>query len=120
MREMHATELEYFKETLVNRKAQIEKNIDGVEKEMDALRELELNDEGDYASVSNDNMVENAIGNQQELELFEIDLALAKIKEGTYGICEMCEECVGVHRLKVKPHAKYCIDCREIAEKSAQ
>jgi len=120
MREMHATELEYFKETLVNRKAQIEKNISGVEEEIAQLRELELNDEGDFASVSNDNMVENAIGNQQELELFEIDLALAKIKEGTYGICEMCEECVGVHRLKVKPHAKYCIDCREIAEKSAQ
>ncbi len=119
MREMHDTELEYFKETLQSRKEQIEKNISAVEHEMDQLRELELNDEGDYASVSNDNMVENAIGNQQELELFEIDIALAKIKEGTYGICEMCEECVGVHRLKVKPHAKYCIDCREIAEKSA-
>lgn len=122
MREMHDKELEYFQDTLESRKIQIEKNIAGVEKEMDALRELELNDEGDYASVSNDNMVENAIGNQQELELFEIDLALAKIKEGTegpFGICEMCEECVGVHRLKVKPHAKYCIDCREIAEKSA-
>lgn len=120
MREMHETEIEYFKETLLSRKEQIEKNIEGVEKEMDALRELELNDEGDYASVSNDNMVENAIGNQQELELFEIDVALAKIKEGTYGICEMCEECVGVHRLKVKPHAKYCIDCREIVEQSAK
>ena len=117
---MHATEIEYFQETLESRKEQIEKNISGVEKEMDALRELELNDEGDYASVSNDNMVENAIGNQQELELFEIDLALAKIKDGTYGICEMCEESIGVHRIKVKPHAKFCIDCREIAEKSAQ
>jgi len=118
MREMHEKELEYFSDTLKSRKVQIEKNILGVEKEMDQLRELELNDEGDYASVSNDNMVENAIGHQQELELFEIDIALAKIKEGSYGICEMCEECVGVHRLKVKPHAKYCIDCREIAEKS--
>lgn len=116
---MHDREIEYFQETLESRKEQIEKNISGVEQEMDALRELELNDEGDYASVSNDNMVENAIGNQQELELFEIDIALAKIKDGTYGICEMCEENIGVHRLKVKPHAKFCIDCREIAEKSA-
>lgn len=117
---MHATEIEYFQDTLESRKVQIEKNISGVEKEMDGLRELELNDEGDYASVSNDNMVENAIGNQQELELFEIDIALAKIKDGTYGICEMCEESIGIHRMKVKPHAKFCIDCREIAEKSAK
>ena len=115
---MHDTEIKYFKDTLETRKEQIEKNIFGVEKEINELRELELNDEGDYASVSNDNMVENAIGHQQELELLEIDVALDKIKEGTYGVCEMCEECIGVHRLKVKPHAKYCIDCREIAEKS--
>jgi DnaK suppressor protein len=119
MREMHNREIEFFQDTLESRKVQIEKNIAGVEKEMDELRELELNDEGDYASVSNDNMVENAIGNQQELELLEIDIALAKIKTGEFGICEMCDDCVGVHRLKVKPHAKYCIDCREIAEKNA-
>ena len=119
MREMHDREIEYFQDSLETRKLQIEKNIAGVEKEMDELRDLELNDEGDYASVSNDNMVENAIGNQQELELLEIDIALAKIKAGTFGICEMCDDCVGVHRLKVKPHAKYCIDCREISEKNA-
>ena len=116
---MHEREIEFFEAALENRKEQIEKNIAGVEKEMDALRDLELNDEGDYASVSNDNMVENAIGVQQELELLEIDLALAKIKDGTYGICEMCEESIAIHRMKVKPHAKFCIDCREIAEKSA-
>jgi len=113
-------ELEYFQEMLLSRKEQIEKNIDGVEKEMDALRGLELNDEGDYASVSNDNMVENAIGSQQEMELKEIEVALGKIKDETYGICEMCEEDIGFQRLKVKTHAKYCIDCREIAEKNQQ
>jgi len=111
-------ELEFFREILLERKTQIEKNISGVEKEMDELRTLELNDEGDYASVSSDNMVENAIGTQQEIELMEIDLALAKIDNGTYNVCEMCEEPIGIQRLKVKPHAKYCIDCREIAEKN--
>ncbi len=115
---MRENELHYFEEILLSRKEQIQKNIMGVEAEMDQLRGLELNDEGDYASVSNDNMVENAIGNQQGLELTEIELAISKIKNGQYGICEMCEEDIGVHRLKVKPHAKYCIDCREIAEKN--
>ncbi len=100
------------------RKEQIIKNINGVEEEMSQLQGLELNDEGDYASVSNNNLVESAIGTQQGLELTEIEVALAKIKHGQYGICEMCEETIGVQRLKVKPHAKYCIDCREIAEKN--
>ena len=115
---MRDNELEFFEEILLVRKKQIEKNISGMEEEIDQLRSLELNDEGDYASVSNENMVDNAIGTQQEIELLEIEIALAKIKNGQYSICEMCEEEIGIQRLRVKPHAKYCIDCREIAEKN--
>lgn len=115
---MQESELKYFDDILKARKEQIEKNLNGVEEELDALKSLEMNDEGDYAAVSNDNMVDNAIGSQQGLELVEIDLALSKIKAGTFGICEMCEEDIGFARLKVKPHARFCIDCREIAEKN--
>ena len=115
---MRDHELQYFEEILLTRKAQIIKNITGVESEMNQLRELELNDEGDYASVSNDNMVENAIDAQQMQELQEIEAALAKIKSKQYGICEMCEDDIGFQRLKVKPHAKYCIVCRPIVEKN--
>lgn len=115
---MRDNELHYFEEILLARKVQIIKNLTGVENEMKQLRELELNDEGDYASVSNDNMVENAIGAQQTQELNEIEAALFKIKSKQYGICEMCEDDIGFQRLKVKPHAKYCIICRPIVEKN--
>lgn len=115
---MRDNELHYFEEILLTRKTQIIKNIVGVETEMEQLRELELNDEGDYASVSNDNMVENAIGSQQMKELDEIEVALSKIKSKQYGVCDMCEDEIGFQRLKVKPHAKYCIVCRSIVEKN--
>ncbi len=115
---MRENELEYFEAILKDRRDQIIKNINGVKEEIEQLRSCELNDEGDYASVSNNNLVESAIGEQQETELAEIELALAKIKNGEYGICIMCEEEIGFQRLKVKAHAKYCIDCREIAEKN--
>jgi len=115
---MRHAELEFFKDMLKTRKKQIETNISGVEDEIEQLKDLELNDEGDHASVSNNNMVENAIGRQQETELSEIELALSKIANQQYGVCEMCEDDVSIARLKVKPHAKYCIDCREIAEKN--
>lgn len=114
---MRENELKFFEEILRARKEQIEKNINGMTQELDALKSIEVNDEGDYAAVSNENMVDNVIGNQQELELMEIDLALSKIESKEYGTCEMCEEKIGFARLKVKPHARYCIDCREIAEK---
>jgi len=115
---VQASELNYFKEILESRKEQIEKNISSVNSELNQLSNLELNDEGDHASVNNNSMVESAIVNQQKKELDEIEKALTKIANGEYGICEMCEDDIGFQRLKVKPHAVYCIDCREIAEKS--
>jgi len=115
---VQASELSYFKEILESRKDQINKNIDGVNNELSQLNGLELNDEGDHASVNNNSMVESAIVSQQSQELREIDITLGKISNGDYGICEMCEDSIGFQRLKVKPHAIYCIDCREIVEKS--
>ncbi len=114
---MRNSELKFFVDMLESRKEQIQKNIAGVEKELKELSSLELNDEGDHASVSNENLREVAIGLQQELELIEIEVALGKIKDKKFGICEMCEEDISIQRIKVKPHAKYCIDCREIVEK---
>jgi len=115
---VQTSELNYFKEILVSRKEQIKKNIDGVNSELNQLNSLELNDEGDHAAVNNNSMVESAIVSQQMQELQEIEVTLGKISVGDYGICEMCEDGIGFQRLKVKPHAIYCIDCREIVEKS--
>jgi len=115
---VQTSELNYFKEILLSRKEQIEKNINGVSTELNELSALDLNDEGDHASANNNSMVESAIIEQQKQELSEIEKALLKITNGGYGVCEMCEDDIGFQRLKVKPHAIYCIDCREIVEKS--
>ena len=115
---MQASELNYFKEILESRKVQIIKNISGVNEELRQLHALELNDEGDHAAANNNSMIEGAIVQQQEKELREINVTLGKIATRDYGICEMCEDDIGFQRLKVKPHAIYCIDCREIVEKT--
>jgi DnaK suppressor protein len=115
---LQQSELSYFKEILDSRNDQIIRNIDGVNDELAQLNGLELNDEGDHASVNNSSMIESAIVRQQEQELREINVALGKIATVGYGVCSMCEDDIGFQRLKVKPHASYCIDCREIIEKT--
>lgn len=110
-------ELEAFQNKLLDRRAQIEKNLTGTTLELDGMRELELNDEGDFAAASAETIVDSAILVQQRKELNEIELALDKIKHETYGICEMCEEPIGKPRLEVKNFARFCITCREINEK---
>ncbi len=114
---MRENDLKFFENILKSRKEQIQKNLDSVSLESEGLSTLEINDEGDYASLSTDTLIDTSITKQQQSELLEIEAALGKIKNGTYGICEMCEESIGIPRLKVKPHAKYCIVCREISEK---
>ena len=110
-------ELEEFQNKLLDRRVQIEKNLTGTTLELEGMRDLELNDEGDYAAASAETIVDSAILVQQRKELNEIELALDKIKNGTYGICEMCEEPIGLARLEVKNFAHFCIICREIKEK---
>jgi RNA polymerase-binding transcription factor DksA len=50
-------------------------------------------------------------------ELGEIEKALAKIKKGTYGICERCGQKIDLARLEVKPSAIYCLRCEKEIEK---
>lgn len=117
---LKTSKLNSFKEFLEDRKAQILKNINGVNDELGQLASCELNDEGDHVAVSNSSRVDDIIVRQQQQELRDINVALRKIESGEYGTCEMCGVQIGSERLKVKPHAIYCIDCREIAEKTKE
>ncbi len=116
---MEEKELARFKEILLEREKQILKNIDDNSREIDGLKSAEASDEVDHATISTDTAIEEALNIKQQKELKEIEYALFKISNKSYGICEMCEEPIGIERLEVKPQAKYCIICREIVEKRA-
>jgi len=49
--------------------------------------------------------------------IVEIDEALQRIEDGTYGICEGCNEPIPKERLKAIPWARYCITCSSLLEK---
>jgi len=110
-------EIEFFKRELEERKAKIEENLSATSDEMSSLGRNELKDEGDHAAMSLETAVDNAILGQQSKELGEIELALDRIKNKTYGVCDMCGDDINIERLKVKIFARYCITCREVVEK---
>ena len=112
----NAKHIEELKQILEERKILIENNIQGSRESIDNLKNSECNDEYDYAEVSSDSFKEGIIANQQLKELGEIEDALKRIEKGTYGICEMCDCVIPVGRLKAKPFAKFCTECREIYE----
>ncbi|MEA3384673.1 MAG: RNA polymerase-binding protein DksA [Campylobacterota bacterium] len=109
-------QIDELKEILLERKNTISSNIqDGVDN-ISKLQDCDCKDDLDFAEASSDSFTSGLIINQQKQELQEIDEALKSIKNGSYGICDMCDESIAIGRLKAKPFAKFCTDCREIHE----
>ena len=65
---------------------------------------------GDTASATYDRELDEGLeeGVQQTIE--DIDAALKRIEEGSYGVCEICGEPIGAERLSAIPWTRLCID----------
>jgi DnaK suppressor protein len=51
-----------------------------------------------------------------EAALSEIDAALRRLEEGSYGLCESCAEPIPWERLDVLPMSRLCTPCQHLAE----
>src|SRR3954470_13804770 len=49
--------------------------------------------------------------------LLQIENALRRMDEGTYGRCSNCGQSIALPRLEALPWARFCVDCQELAEK---
>jgi len=49
--------------------------------------------------------------------LLQVENALGRMEEGTYGVCASCGNRIALPRLEAVPWARFCIDCQELAEK---
>jgi DnaK suppressor protein len=50
--------------------------------------------------------------------LAQIDRALHKLEEGTYGLCDKCGKSIGEGRLSVAPFATLCVECKRLEERT--
>ena len=109
-------QIDELKVILLERKENILSNINNSRANIDQLKEQEINDELDYAELISDSFTEGMIANHQIDELRQIEESLRKIEIGTYGICDMCGVVIPLGRLKAKPFAKFCTECRIVYE----
>ena len=72
---------------------------------------------GDQPALSPDDEMGFAVADRRAGMLAQIDLALKKMDEGTYGRCEVCEEEINPARLRAHPFAVRCTRCQEAWEK---
>ena len=74
-------------------------------------------DEIDSASSESGLAFIGRLRERERVLLQKIDKALFKIREGTYGRCISCEENISIARLKARPVADLCIDCKSQQER---
>lgn len=68
------------------------------------------------AQIATERDTELALGEHELQELAELDAALARIDNGSYGHCIDCDAKIAPARLQASPEAARCIHCQEKAE----
>ena len=71
----------------------------------------------DHATEMVDREVDESLEENAEQLVHEIDTALTRIEEGTYGTCARCGGTIPEERLAAVPYATLCLDCRRIEER---
>jgi DnaK suppressor protein len=116
---------ERFRATLLEERDRVEKAIANLRDE----RPGSLDDEIDELAHSSDNHlaetatatlgreIDHTLGENSEEVLNQIDRALRRIDDGTYGTCGTCAREIAPERLEAYPWASLCIDCKREAER---
>lgn len=122
---MKKSEMRPYKKKLHAQRSMLAGDINHMEEE--ALKKNRKDSSGDLsnmpvhlADVSSDNYEQEftlgLMENKGEV-LSEIEHALEKMDDGTYGYCETCQKRIKKGRLEAIPYTRYCISCQEVAER---
>jgi len=109
-----------LREMLLTRKQEIQKQIDALllqhRTEQQELREASVADTEDRSFQNSTSERQIFLMEGWNQMRHNIDTALDRLNDGTYGFCEDCDEPIKQERLKAQPFARRCLICQEQAE----
>jgi RNA polymerase-binding transcription factor len=118
-----AVDVERFKGLLEEERRRVLDAIEYLHKENPGSIEEETEDEttdnhiAETATATLDREIDYTLEENSEHVLSEIEGALVRIEEGTYGTCVNCGKPIAEERLAAIPWATYCIDCKRLLER---
>ena len=125
MKKLTKKELKQYKDTLLVQREKISGEVGRLTK--DYLRKNSMDASGDIsshpfhmadaASGSFDTEFNIGLASSEQELLYQIDQALKRVEDGTYGSCEECGAPISKNRSKAVPFARYCIKHQESQEK---
>ena len=113
-------EIKEIKDDLLKRKEQILKDLNNIsEKENTESGEDFKATFPEYGDKDDENAQEineysTNLATEQVLEktIKDINIALERIENGSYGVCKYCGEAIGKKRMQARPVASSCIECK--------
>jgi RNA polymerase-binding transcription factor len=108
---MKKEDLEFFKNLLKDRLRELLSHADSTVTGMTKPKE-NFADPTDRASHESDRSFELRIRDREHKLIKKIKKALVRVENGTFGVCEVCEEDISIERLNARPVTTQCIDCK--------
>lgn len=112
---MDKEKLEQFRIQLLAKKEEI---LNEAGKTLSEMTDQTSNvpDPNDRATIESGRSFELRIRDRERKLVSKIEEAIARIDDGSYGICEDCGEEIGLKRLEARPVTMLCIDCKTVQE----
>lgn len=111
-------DLKKFRDILEAKRKQILDNAKKALVEEMTLDPNDLPDEMDLASSEYQQAFNFRLRGREKAHLGKLEKALRKLDDGSFGICEECEEPIGKKRLEARPETTLCIRCKEDQERN--
>lgn len=110
-------DLKRFKKSLEDSRKVIIENARKTMEEESNFDTDDLPDEIDQASSEYAQSMAFRLRDREKFLLKKIEKALQRIEDGSFGLCERCEEVITMKRLEARPVTTLCIRCKEEQEK---
>ncbi len=114
---MEAKDLTKLKKKLLAERERLLNTAASSRKNEFAISTEDLADEADLTSAELSQSVVFTLREKEHRTMADIDEALQRMEDGTYGLCEECDEEIGPRRLEIFPTARLCISHQEEEEK---
>jgi RNA polymerase-binding protein DksA len=117
-------DVDRFRDALLEERGRVEAAIENLHEEHPGTISDEAGEEAAYdnhladtATETYDRELDYTLEENSEHVLADIDAALKRIEDGTYGICTNCRKQIPEERLEARPWATLCIDCQRERER---
>ena len=103
---------------LITRRSDLRRKLAGELADMRTFKASDsTGDSADVAFESGSDEMSSQLAEFDARELGQIERALARLKQGSYGLCESCVERIPVARLNALPYTTLCIGCQREMER---